>query len=220
VAAGSKTSRTRRRRIIAAVAGGASVLGLITAGLAFVGPAWWFPATDDPQVAIRGNAIEQGIASTVTRVRQDAAPWGFAIGEDDVNDWLASRLDPWLAHDDRFRLPAGWTDPRVRFDEDAIRLAVRSPAGPVVVFDLVPRLESTAVILDLDGTSMGRLPVPDFLSNPMLPESLSVDGGPDRASPGFLNLPRDFELGDGRRIRIEDLEVVAGEMGIRFRTLP
>ena len=104
--------------------------------------------------------------------------------------------------------------------EDAIRLAVRSPAGPVVVFDLVPRLESTAVILDLDGTSMGRLPVPDFLSNPMLPESLSVDGGSDRASPGFLNLPRDFELGDGRRIRIEDLEVVAGEMGIRFRTLP
>ncbi|NCF39085.1 MAG: hypothetical protein GWP75_03095 [Planctomycetia bacterium] len=220
MAAGSKTSRTRRRRIIAAVAGGASVLGLITAGLAFVGPAWWFPATDDPQVAIRGNAIEQGIASTVTRVRQDAAPWGFAIGEDDVNDWLASRLDPWLAHDDRFRLPAGWTDPRIRFDEDAIRLAVRSPAGPVVVFDLVPRLESTAVILDLDGTSMGRLPVPDFLSTPMLPESLSVDGGSDRASPGFLNLPRDFELGDGRRIRIEDLEVVAGEMGIRFRTLP
>ena len=102
MAAGSKTSRTRRRRIIAAVAGGASVLGLITAGLAFVGPAWWFPATDDPQVAIRGNAIEQGIASTVTRVRQDAAPWGFAIGEDDVNDWLASRLDPWLAHDDRY----------------------------------------------------------------------------------------------------------------------
>ena len=91
-----------------------TVLALIVAGLVLIGPGWWSPATDDPQVAIRGNAVEQGIASTVTRVRQDAAPWGFAIGEDDVNDWLASRLDPWLAHDDRFRLPTGWTDPRIR----------------------------------------------------------------------------------------------------------
>ena len=220
MAAGSKEPRTRRRRIIAVVAAGVAALALIAAGLVFVGPAWWFPATDDPQVAIRGNAVEQGIASTVTRVRQDAAPWGFAIGEDDVNDWLASRLDPWLAHDDRFQLPAGWTEPRIRFDDDAIRLAVRSPAGLVVVFDLVPRLEPTAMVFDLRGTSMGRLPVPDFLSDPMLPASLSVKGGPIPAEAGFLTLPRGFELGDGRRIRIEDLEVVAGEMGIRFRTLP
>ena len=220
MAAGSKEPRTRRRRIIAVVAAGVAALALIAAGLVLIGPGWWSPATDDPQVAIRGNAVEQGIASTVTRVRQDAAPWGFAIGEDDVNDWLASRLDPWLAHDDRFRLPTGWTDPRIRFDDDLIRLAVRSPAGLVVVLDLVPRLESTAVVLDLGGTSMGRLPVPAFLSDPMLPASLSVEGGPDPTESGFLVMPRSFELGDGRRIRIEDLEVVAGEMGIRFQTLP
>lgn len=220
MAVGSKEPRTNRRRFIAAAVGGVAVLALITVGLAFVGPAWWFPATDDPQVAIRGNAIEQGIASTVTRVRRDPAPWGFVIGENEVNDWLASRLDPWLAHDDRFRLPAGWTEPRIRFDDDAIRLAVRSPAGLVVVFDLLPRLEPTAMVFDLGGTSMGRLPVPDFLSDPMLPASLSVKGGPNPAEAGFLTLPRGFELGDGRRIRIEDLEVVAGEMGIRFRTLP
>lgn len=220
MAAGAMETRARRRRIVATVAGAASVLVLITAGLAFVGPSWWSPATDDPQVAVRGNAVEQSIASTVTRVREDAAPWGFAIGEDEVNDWLASRLDPWLAHDDRFRLPAGWTDPRIRFEEDAIRLAVRSPTGLVVVFDLRPRLEPTAVVFDLGGTSMGRLPVPGFVSQPMLPESLSVDGGRDLEGAGFLSVPRGFELGDGRRIRIEDLEVVAGEMGIRFRTLP
>ncbi len=220
MAVGSKEPRTNRRRFIAAAVGGVAVLALITVGLAFVGPAWWFPATDDPQVAIRGNAVEQGIASTVTRVRQDPAPWGFVIGENEVNDWLASRLDPWLAHDDRFRLPAGWTEPRIRFDDDVIRLAVRSPTALVVVFDLVPRLEATAVVFDLGGTSMGRLPVPAFLSNPMLPGSLSVEGGRDPAEVGFLTLPRSFELGDGRRIRVEDLEVVAGEMGIRFRTQP
>ena len=84
----------------------------------------------------------------------------------------------------------------------------------------LPRLEPTAMGFDLGGTSMGRLPVPDFLSDPMLPASLSVKGGPNPAEAGFLTLPRGFELGDGRRIRIEDLEVVAGEMGIRFRTLP
>ena len=220
MAVGSKDPRARRRRIVAAVTAGVAALALIAAGLAFVGPAWWFPATDDPQVAIRGNAVEQGIASTVTRVRTDAAPWGFAIGEDDVNDWLASRLEPWLDHDERFELPAGWTEPRIRFDEDVIRLAVRSPAGLVVVLDLVPRLEPTLVVFDLGGTSMGRLPVPDFLSDPMLPASLSAEGGPNPVEGGFLTVPRGFELGDGRRIRIEDLEVASGEMGIRFRTLP
>lgn len=217
---GSKERRARPRRLLAVIVGFGSVAGLIMAGLALVGPSWWSPATDDPTVAVRGNAIEQGIASTVTRVRPDAAPWGFAIGEGEVNDWLASRLDPWLAHDDRFRLPSGWTDPRIRFEDDVIRLAVRSPAGLVVVFDLMPRLEPTALVFDLGGTSMGRLPVPGFVSNPMLPESWSVGGGLDDTDAGFLVVPRSFELGDGRRIRVEDLEVVAGEMGLRFQTLP
>ena len=187
--------------------------------LSLAGPFWWRLTPDGGSLKQQGNDIEQRVVSRLTKVRDSEEPWGFVIEDDIANVWLATRLIPWLEHDGDLEFPDGWTDPRIRFGTDVIQIGIRSPWHSVVVIDLRPRLELESVVFELVGISIGWIPVPLAMGASMVPEFGTSDGHGPEVSMDGLSVPRTFDLADGRRVRIEDLEVASGELGLRFRTL-
>lgn len=185
-------------------------------------PGWWSSAGDrSPAAAAIGAGLEQAISREVTLVREPGE-WGFVLTEEDVNAWLVNRLDPWLESRGDIELPEGVSDPRVRFGDGWIEVGLLSHQVGVPIFT------SARFEVRLDGADLTLLPIEgrmafatfDRESLAYLSDYLLIDGRTKiNQATGEVTLPAIIELMDGRRVILTEMEVVSGELAVRFRTV-
>lgn len=187
-------------------------------------PTWWSPLPRDEARAIDvGERFEQGCLSELHRVRADNRPWAVRARASDVNAWLATRLPKWCEHAG----VSGVGAVQVRFTEGAIQIAadVRSLPG-ITVATLAPDIVDGELTTGEVRVALGRLPVP-FAVDLIIGELTSVFSGDDapdelRAILPLLRgqrAPATFELSDGRRVVVRDVEIHSGEILIEFETV-
>ena len=164
-------------------------------------PAWWRPVPrGDAQAADRAAAFEQAIVGEFTRVRADAPEWSVRIREQDVNDWLGTRLPAWL--ESRGEPVGGMV--QARFNAEGLRVGVALPRG-VAWIRVQPRAHGGGVHLGDPAGGIGRLRVPFAAS--------TVDLARFREA-----LLKPISLADGRVVQVLDIEPLEGELRLRLRT--
>ena len=211
-----------RRRVV-------SLLLLILALAVLVGivllrpPDWWTPIQSDDVVASPiGERFENACINEAHRVRAGDQPWAVRVRDDDVNAWLATRLPRWMEH-------AGATGiviAQVRFREGAIDIAADVPEVPsVAIVTIVPSLTNDELAADRVSVAIGHLPLP-FAQRMVIEPLMHLLGGDDapyefKLAAAILNgkgISAEFKLGDGRTLRLRDLELHEGEMLLEFET--
>jgi hypothetical protein len=182
------------------------------------------PSSEDLAVIDVAETFEQNFASELTRVRPDQEPWGVRIREDDLNAWLWTRLPAWIAH--ARGASAFGAEPmlQVRVNRDRIMLSTDSVA---VAFE--PRvLDEQVQIRSTSGSTIGRLPLPQFMFDQLIESIPLFDLGDsllDGEHGGLLRkpdawvLPTRFGLHDGRRLELLEIQLDEGEAVLVFRTL-
>jgi hypothetical protein len=186
-------------------------------------PAWWVerPAVG-AEIEARAGHFEQACVSELHRIRNSGERWAVRIREADVNEWLATRLDAWCRHAEIE--PIGPT--QVRFVKDRAFVAVRRAGLPsVAVVSLSPKVFDEQLEPGLGVVRLGRLPIPLLLSLGLGTMIESLGGGDADDLRAVLvpllqgqGIDSSFELVDGRRVRLTDLEVREGELLLQFET--
>lgn len=186
------------RATAAALFGLAALAGLV-AWAALRPPAWWASSGVQSTTGDRGAAFEQAIVAEFTRIRPAGADWAVRIRAADMNDWLASRLPQWLASRD---LPESG-QVQVHLRPGVIQVGVAR--GPAVIWtEVEPAAHGGGVRIQSATSGIGRLPLPI--------------AGLDLSQTVPEGVERPIRLPDGRQVRIQDLEVLDGEIRLRLRT--
>ena len=175
-------------------------------------PSYYRPV--DPQDAVaREHAaqLEQSLASQATRVRPvEAETWQMQVDQDQVNQWLATRLPQWLANQgvDTAELGA-FNNLMVGFVDGNVELAAEARA---IGLDSVLRLiyqprdngPQQPMTLELTGIASGHLPLPKQTVLDQL-----VERTPEPQRPQMIEARRMIEaldlslpLQDGRLVSI------------------
>ncbi len=137
---------------------------------------------------------------------QDPSAWALAVTPDQLNGWLASRIDEFAPDLQR----EGVRDPRVLFDADQVSVVFKLEAdrlNSVVTVRLRPVITTDQGLgIVLIGASAGRLPLPTS----QIVEKLK------QATAG-LDLPLKWRQEDGRPMLLIDFEQVASTPEVRRR---
>jgi len=162
----------------------------------------------------RGEAFEQALAATLTKVRPAGEEWAIAIDPADINAWLATRLPQWIAHDPALADLAPATTIRIAAISGALILedSVRPPGAAVVSLPVAPTLADGRLTLSIGTARIGRLPIPGAASALAALLRTALD---DLASG-----PAQIRLGDGRRVELRDISCEPGRIALAFATLP
>ncbi len=205
------------------------LVGVVAAWLAVSHrPSWWTAGGDRSEVAeARGVAFENAMVSRMTEVRDDPAPWGFIVTDADVNAWLANRLVPWVESRGDVDLPPGIDDPRMRFIDGGIEVGVSGPLGGVATARFAITLDGDDLVVTPTGGGLGWISLGEGTARSTASTIAEMLGGSDgvrvgdvRLDPeGRLRVKATIPLSDGRRVEVDDLEIVAGEFAVRFRTV-
>ncbi len=185
-------------------------------------PAWWAPVAPSDAMAERAERFEQAIVSEMHRVRDSEAPWAVRVRESDINAWLAARLPLWCEHAGIERIgPA-----QVRLTPATIDIGLETHDLPAIaVARFRPSIEATALRPSLEAASLGRLSLPILGDHAIRSAAIALGDAEGDLRATLVRALRDesvsstFELGDGRRVRLRDLEVRDGELLLEFETL-
>jgi len=185
-------------------------------GLSKRSPVWFQRQfTTDAQMETRSANFEQGFAAQFTKVRGQDSVWAIRISETDMNEWLASRLPKWLEYQGKSSQECN-RKVLVRCRQDHMDIAAENSWG-VGVIEITPRMQSstkeiaTPATLNIQPTSaaIGTLSIPTFI--------ISTFGPTDM----FESLQAsEFRLADGRRVKVQDIEVLPGEIRMQLETSP
>ena len=209
------TQSRRFQRVMFAVL----VFVFLASGMTFLSKSRpkWFQAdfSSDAQMESRSADFEQGLAAQFTKVRGHDSVWAIRIPEKDMNEWLASRLPKWLEYQgksaEQFNCKV-----QVRCQQDHLQIAAENSWG-VGVIEITPRMQSTTkeivtpATLNIQPTAaaIGALSIPTFI--------ISTFGPTDM----FESLQAsEFRLADGRRVKVQDIEVLPGEIRMQLETSP
>ncbi len=188
-------------------------------------PSWWTApkeaTAEDERI---GQQLEQGSISELQRVRPNSEPWAIRIHQSDVNAWLAARLPKWCEH-------AGITgigDVQVHFERGTIEIAAMLPDFPSVVVAAIPlEVVDGGLRSRSSRVSLGRLPLPFITETILGAVAASLAGSEASAAVTALapllrggDVPAEFALVDGRRVRVRDIEIRDGELLLELETLP
>ena len=184
-------------------------------------PSWWVEGGDSsPAASALGLGVEQAVVREFTLVRE-RGDWGFVLGTEDVNAWIVNRFEDWAASRDELSLPDGVSRPRIRFGDGWIEGGLLTHQLGVGVMSTV-RFEARVMGRDIelkpidahfgpfDMTREGLAYLADYS---VLDDRIEYDLS------GVLSIPAVIHLVDGRRVLIEDLEIVDGEIAIRCQTV-
>lgn len=225
-----------------------AVLSIVGVGgfvLSRSAPLWWrtIDAGDAGTVRLADD-LEQAVGRQLTLVRQPAsdlepegpwrsAVWKTAIACDDANAWLNINLPNWLASDpDLPNWPRDIDTLQVRFADGVIQVGIEVRQGDRSVYltaSLHPKIDAAGALwLRATSVQVGRLPIPADL---MLGHA---DGNLERFVPPELHdkvhtliqlfagdepLPNPvIRLGDGRQVRLLDIEPRARKLVVTCRT--
>jgi hypothetical protein len=176
-------------------------------------PPRWFRSdlVGDDSMESRSASFEQALAAQFTKVRGDDRVWSIRIPEEDMNEWLASRLPKWLEFE---KHGAAKEVGRVQVCcmDGHIEIASECRWG-IGCLDISPRIakgpDGTRVDLSSTTAAIGHLQVPAFLVSALRPTDL------------FDSLHEsEFRLADGRRVKVQDIEVLPGEIRLKLETAP
>jgi hypothetical protein len=216
----------------------ASVLVLLSISLAGMTPDWWRTIrTSDPETIRAAEAIENDLANVIYAVRAgEGDVWAVTLRAPDANAWLNTRFAQWLANADaEFEWPEEICDPQAEFDDGLIHLGVRVVRGDktqVLAASLRPSFDDQGALwVSVESISVGRLPIPsgwvvdragDFWPE-VLPARLLEDPTALRildalAGRAPLDPEPALDLGDGRRVRLLNLQPEKGRLRITCRT--
>lgn len=223
--------RVRWRRVMAVTV--VLALGVIALvwWLSRVPPAWYAPPPLDQQTIALADRAEYRLVQEAQKIRApDQDVWTLRIRQEQINAWLAARLEQWIEHEGQ-RWPEQLGTPQVSIQSHAISIALplhgRSRTR-FIVANIHPLIEDGTLRLELDRVALGRVSLPgEPLAN--LLEMLG------EAAPEALTVPqittaidwlrrRDaidpvIDLADDRRVRIVDVHLDDGWMDITARTL-
>jgi len=216
--------RFRWKRIMVSLVVVAALAVAIVWRMTQLAPVWYDPplATDDRSRAL-AEEVEYRLLEQVQKIRTPEEPsWTRRIQQQQINAWLASRLRPWIEHEQAGQWPDALGIPQIRVQEHGISVAIPvTEAGVtrVIVAGLVPELTERGLTLRLNHVSLGRIGLP---GDPLLAltgrlSSLAPDIASDPQVMGILDVLAGrtaidpvFELADGRRIRLLKLNLGDG----------
>lgn len=211
------------------------ILGVATAivwQLTRESPKWWSPVDlNDPNVSIEAEQFEYKLIEQTHKIRPKSEPWAIRIYDEHINAWLADRLSAWLTHDQDLSWPENMSLPQVRLSKDKITVAVQitdESRSRVVSLELEPQMIDDALLLRIEGISLGRLslpgkPVGQVVSwlNDAAPEGyfddLRVRQMLDLLLEGSAIEPI-FSLSDGRKIRLVSIACEEGAIVLQCLT--
>ncbi|MCE9620474.1 MAG: hypothetical protein K8R92_11295 [Planctomycetes bacterium] len=204
--------KKRRRLPVMICAGAMAMIGAILYWLSTLPPGWLRAAlVPDAAMEQRSAFFEQALAAQFTKVRGEDRVWAIRISENDMNEWLASRLPKWLEfeHPD---LAKKVGKVQVRCLDDHMEIAAENSWG-VGSVAIAPKMHVDSaggkVNLETASAAIGRLPIPAFLVSTFRPTDL------------FDSLrDSEFRLADGRRVKVRDIEVLPGEIRLQLETSP
>ena len=200
--------------------------------LTWQAPTWWAdPAPELEQTSVLADRVEYRLAEEAHKVRPDDGRWWLRIKDEQVNAWLATRLQAWLAHTHGVVWPEALGTPQVHFTDGAINVALDfedDGRRRYVVADLAPGIVDGRLAVVLDGVALGRLRIPGgslrtlmktyrdvvpagFLDDPSVRRVVDLLVDVDSIDPTLT-------LADDRRVRVVDLVVREGELILRCET--
>lgn len=202
-------------------------------------PDWWntsLPPSPRASHADLGADVEMAVTTHITQNRPLDNTWTIDITEQQASAWLTGRLPDWLLNRSA-QIPANWSSTAVRFAEGEVHIVAEVTGGATgrryVGVILKPEiLSDTGLRLSAVSASLGRVRT-SFSTiaarlKPQL-EKLSAKTGADtqqaQAIRDFIDshaltiTPAEFELDDGRRIRITGVEVGHGKLTLTCTTL-
>lgn len=154
--------RPRLRRTAWITLAGAAAIVAVTIAAARRAPDWYVASLAPRDAAARERDARR-LVTTVAGLRAAATQpgeWGAALGEGEINAWLATLLP----REHAAMLPAGFSAPRVRLEAGQVRVAARAGAGPfvgLVSFVLEVRLRSADRLeCAVAEARVGAIPVP------------------------------------------------------------
>ncbi len=219
--------------VFAGSVGVLTALGVVIWKMTWMAPSWYLPPSGSAvRVVERADQVENRLMQVTHQVRPvEEATWTLRIREEDINAWFAARLRKWVAHEAGAQWPAELGTPQVRFEADAIRLAIPFAAGGgerFVIAAIRPVMEKDLLRLELKRVELGRVSLP---GEPVANLLRTLTG----AAPGAfenkeLKSVLDWlerreavepmvELEDGRRIRIVKIVMGEGMVDVTARTV-
>jgi len=211
--------RPRLRRPVWTFAAGAAAIAVVAIVAARWPPRWYAErlVPGDPASVDRDA---RRLVTTIAGLRAAAVQpgqWGAAVGEREINAWLATDLPRNHAR----ALPTGWSEPRIRLDPGRLVLAAQVAAGPLaglVTCDIEVRLRAVNQLeCAVVAARLGAIPLPP---GPFLHRLAAVLG-----RLGFVTELRRLDgrpvlvvsLG-GRGVALEGLSVDSGELVVAGTT--
>jgi len=230
-------SRARILRIaVGLLVAGLVVIVLLAGGawwLAGRAPSWWAPldgASADVRAA--GEALENRTVNALHRIRGRGERWTLEVDEPAVNAWLAARWDNWLRSEPA--RAAGLEPLReieslaVRFDTDRLRVGARLPdrLGRRILAAALAVESANATggggggeapRIELLEAAAGRLPLPVRLLRARITSTDTVVL--DESGVVTPPWPVEIRLGDGRRVRVLDVELLPERARLHLETI-
>lgn len=203
--------------------------------LTWVAPMEYRPAdASDARIVDLAEKVEYRLLEEAQKIRDPQDTWTLRVREEQINAWLTTRLEDWIAHEQQLKLPKSVRRPQVAFHEDGVRLFFEvllpdSDRPRVVAADVMPRVDEQGLWLTVEGVSFGMIPM---RGRPIeriarLIEQLAPEGSIDRPAmqramdllSGQQPVASVIELADGRLIHILSMEHAAGYIDVTSRTV-
>ncbi len=130
----------------------------------FFWPQTWFDpeSDDDPARSRLGEQVEFRLVEELQKIRPAGESWRLRITDEAINAWLATRLRPWMNHQDA-SWPEGLSSPQIHFARGGIDvgISINGVAGGFpLIFGFQPTLDEGGFRLRPGWVRIGLLPIP------------------------------------------------------------
>jgi hypothetical protein len=202
-------------------------------------PEWWdasLPVAPTVPAADVGADIEMAVTTEMTQERPAQNSWTIDITEQQASAWLTGRLPDWLLNRSA-DVPAEWSRTAIRFTQDEFHIVAevtpQNGGTRYVGVVLQPWIdENYALRIQANAATLGRLRTPfNVIADRLRPKLARItadtgaDGSNSRAVQDFFETqsltvsPADFELDDGRKVRIVGVSITPGNLRLTCTTL-
>ncbi len=202
--------------------------------LAVMTPDWYEPPPDTQTARDKAGQFETRLVEEAHNIRPPHETWKVRLRQQQVNEWLATRLPMWIVHDPELVWPEELGTVQVRFTQAGIDIAAQihlnhENSAQFIVARLVPQITDAGVGFQLEQAGVGRLMLPGDplarLTDQL--QQLQTEALRDDAVLQLLEdfttgrelLDRDIDLADNRTVRIIDVQCRDQSLIVEMQTL-